>query len=116
MNIEEALQLGDSLLGQCIAVDGFWSGSALFVTASDGNDRRSNSVEALRRRRIGVYGTERMLYLAPNHSLKYRLVGIYGRCETEWPGAMMVLGYCHYSGGPILKLSQAIRNPKSRER
>jgi hypothetical protein len=36
------------------------------------------------------------------------IVGIVGQCETEWPGAMMVLGYCHYTGGPILKVAEVI--------
>lgn len=109
MNVKEALSRADSLVGQCIAVDGYWSGRAVFSSASDGNQRRSNSVAALSSQRIGVYGTERMLYIAPRKARRYKLVGIFGRCETEWPGAMMVMGYCHYTSGPILKLSQAVR-------
>jgi hypothetical protein len=36
------------------------------------------------------------------------MVGIIGQCETEWPGAMMVLGYCHFTGRPILKIAEVI--------
>lgn len=36
------------------------------------------------------------------------MIGVIGQCETEWPDAMMVLGYCHYTGGPILKVAEAM--------
>lgn len=108
VTFDEALQSVTRLNGQCVAVEGFWIGRALFGRASDGNKEKSNSSKALESRRIGIYGTEAMLEDAPERSAPYRLVGIYGRCETEWPNAMLVLGYCHYTDGPILKLSQAI--------
>jgi hypothetical protein len=108
VTFREAVQSGDRLNGKCIAVEGFWIGRALFERASDGNKEKSTVSKALEGRRIGLYGTEAILDDAPERSAPYRLVGIYGHCETEWPNAMLVLGYCHYTDGPILKLSQAI--------
>ena len=37
---------------------------------------------------------------------RVRVVGHVGQCETQWPDAAMVLGYCHYTGGPILLVSE----------
>ncbi len=39
------------------------------------------------------------------------MTGVVGRCETQWPGADMVMGYCHYTGGPILLVASAVPAP-----
>ena len=109
VKFKSAMNDRGKLSGRCIVVEGFWADRALFENASDGNMQFSNSAKGPRRRRIGTYGTERMLQIAPKKSVRYKLVGVYGRCETQWPGAMMVMGYCHYTGGPILLLSQAFK-------
>lgn len=44
------------------------------------------------------------------------MIGVVGQCETEWPNAMMVLGYCHYTSGTILKVSQVILQKTSDDR
>lgn len=109
VKFESAMHDRGKFSGRCIVVEGFWAGRALFKNASDGNMQFSKSAKSSRRRRIGTYGTEHMLQIAPKKSVRYKLVGIYGQCETQWPGAMMVMGYCHYTGGPILLLSQAFK-------
>jgi hypothetical protein len=40
------------------------------------------------------------------------MVGIMAHCESAWPHALMVLGYCHSSGGPILKVAEVIPSKK----
>lgn len=110
VSIDEILERGSTLEGKCVAVDGFWAARALFSHARDGNRPRSNVDKALRHRRIGIYAREEVLEAAPRRSARYTMVGVLGQCETEWPSAMMVMGYCHYTGGPLLKVSQAIAN------
>ncbi|HXH14819.1 MAG TPA: hypothetical protein VNJ10_01665 [Sphingomonas sp.] len=92
----------------CVKVEGFWSGRAIFRNAEDANAEFSNSSPRLSGRRIGIYGSERLLASAPKKPMLYTLVGKLRRCETAWPGAMMVMGYCHYTGGPFLIASEAI--------
>lgn len=106
LSLEAVLERGDELNGICIAVEGFWAGRALFGRASHGNSERSNSRRSLHGHRIGVYARDEVLEHAPQRSKRFTMVGVVGQCETEWPGAMMVLGYCHYTGGPILKVAE----------
>ena len=107
LTFDQVMQLDKEIGDQCVAVDGFWSGRALFRSASDANSEFSNVSEALSDRRLGIYGSERLLASAPKHAKRYTLVGQLRRCETAWPGAIMVLGYCHYTGGPFLIASEA---------
>jgi hypothetical protein len=93
-------------LGQCVAVEGFWQGRALFRSARHAKIRRSNTNGRLRRKRIGLYANWEKIGEPPDQPARSVFVGRVGRCETQWPDAMMVLGYCHYTGGSILLVSQ----------
>lgn len=116
VSVDEILERGSALNGKCITVEGFWTARALFSHARDGNKPRSNVDKALRHRRIGIYAREELLEAAPRRSARYTMVGVLGQCETEWPSAMMVMGYCHYTGGPLLKVSQAIASQERKGR
>lgn len=94
--------------GDCVAVTAYWSGRALFVSKADAKQKKSNISYALAGRRIGLYAQERIHDLAPKRPSPFKIVGVYASCATEWPGAMMVLGYCHYTDGPFIKVSQAM--------
>jgi hypothetical protein len=108
LTFDEAVSNPDLSNEQCVKIDGFWSGRALFLSAADANSKLSNVSKRLAARRVGIYGSERLLTLAPERAKRYTLVGQLHRCETAWPGAMIVMGYCHYTGGPFLIASQAI--------
>ncbi|KQM21395.1 hypothetical protein ASE49_15070 [Novosphingobium sp. Leaf2] len=108
LTFDDVLRRGEGLNGTCVAFQGFWAGRALFKRASQGNADGSNSDRSLRGHRIGIYAREEVLEHAPQRAARYTMVGIIGQCETEWPRAMMVLGYCHYPGGPILKIAEVI--------
>jgi len=108
LTFEEVLARGDKLNGTCVVIEGFWASRALFKHASQGNVARSNVTPSLRDHRIGIYARGELLENAPQRSARYTMVGVIGQCETEWPDAMMVLGYCHYTGGPILKVAEAV--------
>ena len=45
---------------------------------------------------------------APPKPRPVTIIGAYAPCATEWPGAMMVPGYCHFSDGRFLKFLQVI--------
>ena len=96
--------------GTCVAVEGFWYGRALFKASRDGRTTKSNTSGHLRKKRIGLYARSELLEAAPARPERYLFVGRVGECETQWPGAMMVMGYCHYTGGPILLVSEAVKS------
>lgn len=93
--------------GTCVAVEGYWRGRALLARKADADDNRSTVAPSHARSRIGLYAKSELFETAPDRSRRYVMIGVLGHCETQWPGAMMVMGYCHYTDGPILLLSQA---------
>jgi hypothetical protein len=107
----EALAVENSSSTQCVRVEGFRLGRALFLNAADARLKNSEASKKLAARRIGIYGSERVLAHAPTRPRLYTVVGQLHRCETAWPGAMLVMGYCHYSGGPFLLASQTFPSP-----
>jgi hypothetical protein len=108
LSFDDVLRRAEALNGTCVAVQGFWARRALFRRASQANANSSNSDRSVRGHRIGIYAREQVLEHAPQRAARYTMVGIIGQCETEWPGAMMVLGYCHFTGGPILKIAEVV--------
>lgn len=108
VSFDAVLKEKDKLNGFCVAVEGFWARRALFGRASHGNAKGSNATRTLEGQRIGIYARNAILEHAPKRAARYTIIGVVGNCETEWPDAMMVLGYCHYTGGPILKVSEVV--------
>jgi hypothetical protein len=92
-------------VGKCIAVHGYWRYRALFANPKDTRTRYAESNGALKARRVGIYGTERLLASAPRSPTHYTAIGIAGQCETLGQGALMVMGYCHYTDGPYIAVS-----------
>lgn len=80
-----------------------------FLSEKDALRKGSLFTPDLLGRRIGLYANWEMVGDPPSEPKWQRIVGRVGRCETQWPGAMMVMGFCHYAGGPILLVSEAIR-------
>lgn len=113
ISFDAVLKEKDKLTGACVAVEGFWASRALFEKASHGNAKGSNSTHSLAGQRIGIYARDEILQHVPKRAVRYTMIGVVGQCETEWPKAMMVLGYCHYTSGPILKVSQVIAGKTS---
>lgn len=95
--------------GRCIAIDGYWHGRALFASRKDALRPYAQSNDALNKRRVGLYGTKELLSSAPRAPLAYTAVGIAGECEALGEGAIMVMGYCHYTGGPYIALAEMRR-------
>jgi hypothetical protein len=108
LTFDEVFARCEKLNGNRVAIEGFWASRALFKREQQGNAARSNVTRSFRNRRIGIYARAELLENAPQRSARYMMVGVIGQCETEWPDAMMVLGYCHYTGGPILKVAEAM--------
>jgi hypothetical protein len=98
----------DALIGQCVTFAGYWEGRAVFRNARDARSNGAQSEPGLRGRRVGLYANWELIGDLPTTPRRSRFVGIVGRCETQWPEAMMVMGFCHYTGGPILLVSELV--------
>lgn len=97
-----------TLRGECVQVEGYWKGRALFRSTQPAGARRSVISDHLRSKRIGLYAQWEKVGEPPERPTRTTFVGRVGDCETQWPGATMVMGYCHYTGGPILLVSEAL--------
>lgn len=95
-----------AISGTCVSIIAYWKGGAIYANKADADIAKSVVTSRLRGRRVGIYADERTFEKAPRHPTPFTVVGTYASCKTEWPGAMMVLGYCHFSDGPFLKVSQ----------
>ena len=101
---------GDAALqGRCVAVHGYLSGHALFATRTDARARRAPSTRALEGRRIGLYGLAKALPKGAPREGSYEIVGIVGDCERLSAGGVAVMGYCHYTDGPYVAVSELKR-------
>lgn len=92
--------------GKCVAVSGYWHGRALFESPYDARKKYSQSSDELDGHRVGIYGREEVLKAAPKRPKQFIAVGIANTCERLWEGAIMVMGYCHYTGGPIVAVAE----------
>jgi hypothetical protein len=95
--------------GRCVAVEGFQKNRALFDSVRHAKSRRSANSEKLRGKRVGLYADWESFGDPFSKPERVRVLGLVGECETQWPGAMMLMGYCHYTGGPILLVSELTR-------
>jgi hypothetical protein len=104
--LETLMEQPDQWAGECVAVKGYWYGQALFSTPSDARQRYSYSSGKLDGRRVGIYGQEEILKAAPRRPQSFVVVGIADTCERLHEGAIMVTGYCHYTGGPMIAVAE----------
>ena len=95
--------------GKCVAVDGYWQSRALFAVRADARKRYAQSKKAVRNRRVGIYGTDALLTSAPDAPLPYTAVGVAGQCDALRAKAEIVMGYCHYTSGAYIAVSEMRR-------
>jgi hypothetical protein len=106
----ERVARGDAALhGKCVAVSGYQASRALFASRRYARVRFAASTEILEGRRIGLYGLSRVLPQNAPRIAFYKVVGIVGSCEELGAGGGMVMGYCHYTAGPYLAVSELQR-------
>ena len=110
VTLESLVSGGEQWVGRCVRVDGFWSGRALFREAADPQRAQyPQSGDELSDRRVGLYLPDRLLRRAPDRPRSSTAVGVVGDCEILTRGALMVMGYCHYTSGPYIAVSEMLR-------
>lgn len=104
--LNDLLKDTESRLGKCVATEGYAKARALFLNRRDMHMRRPSSNAASARRRIGFYGSERMMEAVARHDGKrIRVTGLLFDCADIGGPGDLVLGYCHYTGGPVIALT-----------
>ena len=107
VSLEVLMRDADARIGDCVAVEGYWKGRALFGSARHARSEGAVVSDRLSGKRLGLYAQWEQIGNPPDQPESMRFVGRVGQCETQWPEAIMVMGYCHYTGGPILLVSEA---------
>jgi len=108
VSFEVLMRNADARIGDCVAVDGYWKGRALFGSARSARSDGALVSDRLSGKRLGLYAQWELIGDPPGQPEGMRFIGRVGQCETQWPEAIMVMGYCHYTGGPILLVSEAV--------
>ncbi len=106
IDLSDLLSDIDDHVGSCVSTEGYVKARALFFRKSDLRRKYPSSNRASAGRRIGLYGGEDMLRAASQLDAKsVRVTGIVYSCADLGEPGDLVLGYCHYSGGPFIGLT-----------
>lgn len=90
----------------CVNVEGLWMHNVLY-SGVEGYYRVHRADGDVFHDRIGVYGWLDRIE-PPDRPTPARLTGRPGACEDfSGPDVVMVMGYCHYTGGPYVALGEA---------
>ena len=101
----------DKWMGKCVALDGYWEGPAIFDDVGGRRPQYARSMDVPADRRVGIYGNDKLWASAPTRPVAITAVGVAGRCEGLARGDnVMVLGYCHYTGGAYLAATEMRRH------
>jgi len=107
-----------SYAGQCLRVEGLWLGGRAFYSDVRGfytvGPKLADVTKSKRAHRIGLYAKDGVLENGNGYSSAYVIAtGIAGTCRGLHRGhTVTVMGYCHYTSGPILKVSSFEVEPR----
>jgi hypothetical protein len=107
VTIDQLVAQSETLRGTCVAVSGYWQGRAIFKSDKEARKDGSNSEKAFAGGRVGLYGYK-VLEAQRAARGRYTAVGMAGDCASVVRGTIMVMGYCHYTSGPFIALSQLV--------
>jgi hypothetical protein len=93
---------------RCVSTVAWLDGRALFLDRDDTSLLYSNSNAAAATRRVGLYGSESVMQkVFDTNTTRARVVGKIWDCEDlHGENVVMVMGYCHYTGGPFIGVSE----------
>lgn len=104
--LAQILSNPESYYGECVLTEGYYKARALFLSKRDMSRKHPTSNERSSDRRLGVYGNDTQLNILNHKDGEVTQVsGMMSSCDALYDeGTIMVLGYCHYTGGPIIGL------------
>jgi hypothetical protein len=97
-----------SYADRCVSTVAWLDFRALFLERDDLNLANSNTTAVAASRRVGLYGPEALMQkVTSTNTTRARVVGKLWDCkDLHGSNVMMVMGYCHYTGGPFIGLSE----------
>lgn len=104
--------------GRCVRVEGLWLGGRAFYSDLRGfyavGPKLADLPKDKRVHRIGLYAKPGVLDPGDGFSAaEVTITGIAGTCRGLHGGhTVTVMGYCHYTGGPILKVASMTAEPR----
>jgi hypothetical protein len=107
VDIAELLNDFETYRNTCVTVAGYKGGRALFVRRVDARGR-NNSKDLYAEIRLGLYGSQptmdALYKLAEKSQIK--VTGMAWTCDDlSDENTIMVMGYCHYTSGPIIGMA-----------
>ena len=106
VDLETLLAAPRAFEGQCVTVEGYKSFRSLFFDADDTVQKYASSKAQYARRRLGIYGPDELenAYYRKDVGTYLSVTGVIGQCDDLWraPDVVLVIGYCHTSGGPFI--------------
>lgn len=108
MELKHLLKQPEAHIGECVTTVGYYESRALFLRKRDTKTKFPTQNDKVARHRIGLYGSEQKLVrLEAADNQKASVTGLISDCSTLYANFIMVMGYCHYTDGPILILSNS---------
>ena len=107
VSLDDLLQTPDVYQGKCVRTEGFFVAGALFIKERDIRREFPAQNEASADRRLGVYsGQEQSAKLRRASGKKVDVIGLVSHCASlRTEDTVMVMGYCHYTDGPVIGLA-----------
>ena len=108
IGFEAALETSAQRPRRCVALQGIWSGRALYRTTAQARRQGAEYVEENAPHRIGISAPDAILRRSPRPA-SYIVVGILCDCSV-FDGEEEAIGYCHnHLSGPLLAVTEAYR-------
>lgn len=107
VSLDDLLQTPDTFQGKCVRTKGFFRARALFIRERDLRRKYPSQNDASANRRLGIYfGHDQLDKLESVEGKRVNLVGLISNCDSlRGEDTMMIMGYCHYTDGPIIGLA-----------
>lgn len=106
VNLRTLIENADDYREDCVSTSGYFDHRALFYRRADIDREYPGSNEEAADRRLGVYGSDELMQqLYELEGRKLRLTGLISDCDRLADPNTMIMGYCHYTSGPVIGVS-----------
>jgi hypothetical protein len=106
VSMSALLKAPEARYGKCVSTEGYVTARALFVRKTDLDRRYPASNRYSAGRRIGLYGSDKLMAeIARRDWRRVRVTGLFYDCADLGAAGDLVLGYCHYAGGPFIGMT-----------
>ncbi|MFT3998176.1 MAG: hypothetical protein QM667_12295 [Asticcacaulis sp.] len=107
VDLSVLLEAHEVYKGRCVIVAGYYRSRALFLSWLAARRKFAGTSGDLQGQRMGLYGRDPImegLHRLPEGRY-VRLTGKVWDCDSmRTPRTLMLMGYCHYTSGPILSV------------